>query len=172
MSLEMSDRLLAYLTKWHATTVRKKTEAGNTVNLSLEEFIGLFQKRQLKSLQKAIDANRLRYLQAEKNQRAYVATWKSYAACSTRVYDKDTAFICSRMKSAKINIIKAGDEMRPEHRAGIAAKLTGKPKSDAHREKISAAKKGAKIAGWSEERKAARSAQRKAQEAAKRELKK
>ena len=167
MSQELSGRLLAYLTSWHSNTVEKQIAAGNKANLSLSEFIGLFAKRQLASLQKAIDDNRLRYQQSAENPYAYVATWKSYAARSTGIYDVTTACICSRMKSAKINLPARGDELRASHRANIADALTGKAKTAEHREAIGQGCRGVKKEPWSAERKAARSALRCQQETAK-----
>ncbi|WP_152639779.1 hypothetical protein [Sphingobium bisphenolivorans] len=164
----ISHQLAAYLRSWYETTVKSKTAAGVTVNLTFDEFLALFEKRQLNSLQKAIDANSIRYLQDEHNPYAYVATWKSYAACSSGVYDVNTALICSRMKSAKINLPAAGDKLRPSHCANIRRSLTGVEKTEEHCQAISEAKKGKPIAGWSEERKTARRELRQAQEAAKR----
>jgi len=164
----ISTQLMAYLKSWHPTTVRRKTGAGMIVNLTFDEFLSLFEKRQLSSLQKAIDADRIRYQQDEKSPYAYVATWKSYAACSSGIYNIETALICSRMKSSKINLPTAGDKLRPSHCASISKSLAGKGKTEEHCLAISDAKKGKKISGWTEERKAARRTLRQAQEAAKR----
>ena len=164
----ISHQLVAYLRSWYETTVKSKTAAGVLVNLTFDEFLSLFGKRQLASLQKALDANSIRYLQDEKSPYAYVATWKSYAACSSGVYDINTALVCSRMKSAKVNLPAAGDKLRPSHCASISKSLTGVETTDDHCQAIREAKKGKKIAGWSDERKAARSELRQAQEAAKR----
>jgi len=155
----ISPRLMAYLKSWYATTTRNKAEAGATIELTFEQFVGLMEKRQLASLQKAIDNNSIRYQQDENNPYAYVATWQSYAACSTGIYSKDTACICSRMKSQKINLAGPGDTLRPSHVANISKSLTGKPKSEEHCENISAGKKGRPIASWTDERKAERRAQ-------------
>ena len=163
----ISTQLLAYLNSWYSTTVKSKANAGNTVNLTFDEFLSLFEKRQLASLQKSIDANRIRYQQDEKNQFAYVATWKSYAACSSGIYDINTALICSRMKSAQVNLPQAGDKLRPGHCANISKSLTGKAKSEDHCKNISEGKKGKEIVKWTEERKAARRELRQAQKAAK-----
>lgn len=163
----ISPQLTAYLLSWYHTTVQSKTNAGVIVNLSFDEFLSLFEQRQLTSLQKSLDANRIRYQQEDKSPFAYVATWKSYAACSTGVWDINTALICSRMKSAQINLPAAGDKLRPSHCQNIGRALKGKSKSEEHCRNISDSKKGKKIAGWSEERKAARRALRQAQEAAK-----
>ena len=139
---------------------------GVTVELTFQQFVGLFEQRQLYSLQKAIERNRLRYQQREKNEFAYVATWKSYNARSTNVWSVDTACICSRQKSATINLPQAGDTLRPEHCDAISRSLTGKPKSETRCQNISASKKGVPIRGWTEERKAARRAQLAARRAA------
>ena len=154
----LSERLMAYLTSWHAGTVRKKREAGYLVTLTFPQFVALFKDRQLASLQRAIDANRLRYLQDKKNPLAYVATWRSYDACSTGVYSADTACICSRQKSKAINKVQKGSKLRSTHCKAISDGLTGKPRSDEAREAISAGKKGVPIRGWTEERKAERRA--------------
>lgn len=164
----LSPALRAYLQSWYDTTAENKRADGVVVELTFPQFVGLFAKKQLASLQRSIDANRLRYLQGEKNAYAYVATWKSYAACSTNVWSVETATICSRSKSARINLPQAGDKLRPRHRQNISKSLTGLEKSDDHRTAISEATKGKPKAGWSDERRAARSAQRQAQEAEKR----
>lgn len=82
--------------------------------------------------------------------------------------NRDTACICSRMKSATINLPAKGDKLRPGHAANIGKALTGRPKSQDHRKALSEATKGVPKAAWSEERKAARREQRRAQEVAKR----
>jgi hypothetical protein len=168
MTNHLSERLSAYLESWHAGTVRKKREAGYEVTLTFQQFVALFEEHQLASLQRAIDADRLRYLQDEHNPFAYVATWRSYDACSTGIYSAETACICSRQKSKAINKVQKGSKLRQTHREAISRGLTGKARSEEAKEAISAGKKGVPIAPWSEERKAARSAARKAQEAAKR----
>lgn len=166
---ELSDRLMGYLKSWHQTTLADKEAQGCTVDLSFDEFLSLFDKRQLASLEKSIDANRIRYSQAVDNPFAYVATWKSYAACSTRHYDINTATICSRNKSSRINLPQPGDTLRPSHCANISASMTGKEKTPEHRENISQSTKGVKKAAWTPERRLAKSIQRKAEEAAKKE---
>lgn len=166
---KLSDGLTAYLKSWHETTVASKTEAGHIVDLPFEDFIGLFKRSHFVSLQKAIDANRLRYMQDVGNAYALVATWRSYAACSSGIYNKHTATICSRTKSAKINLPQAGDKLRPSHCHNISASLIGKEKAPEHRKAISEGCRGVSKAAWSPERRAQRSAQRQAQEAAKKE---
>ena len=157
--MNISDQLMAYLKSWYATSTDNQRKAGVEVALTFEEFLALFEKRQFSSLQKAIDLNRLRYQQDEKNQYAYVLTWQSYAARSTNILSKDTAIVCSRMKSSTINLPQKGDKLRPSHCQSLSRSLTGKPKSEEHRKNISEGKKGRKISGWTEERKAARRAQ-------------
>ena len=78
------------------------------------------------------------------------------AARSTGKFNKDTAIICSRVKSAQVNLPQKGDKLRDNHCAGISAALTGKPKSEEHKSAISAASKGQSKAAWTPERKAAR----------------
>lgn len=158
-NLDISPRLLAYLASWHATSTKRKAAQGIQVDLSFDEFLVLIDKRQMKSLQRAIDSNRIRDQQNEKNPFAYVLTWKSYAACSSRVFNRDTACVCSRMKSARINLPQAGDKLRPEHAAAIGAKLRGKAKTPEHRKAISQGSRGTSKTPWTEERKAARRAQ-------------
>ncbi len=166
--MKISERLTSYLKSWYATSIHNKREAGVEVTLTYSEFLNLFEVRQLASLEKAIEENRIRYQQDENNKFAYVLTWQSYAACSTNVFSRDTALICSRMKSATINLPQKGDKLRDSHCQNLSRSLTGKRKSEEHRKNISEGKKGRKIRGWTEERKAIRSAQRQAQEAAKR----
>jgi len=165
--MDISSALMSYLKSWYTTSSNKQTKAGVSVTLTFEEFLALFEKRQLASLQTAIDTNRIRYQQDDKNQFAYVLTWRSYAARSTNVLSKDTAIVCSRMKSASLALPQKGDKLRPGHCMKVSKGLIGKAKSEEHAKHISEGKKGQKIAGWSEERKAARSALRKQQEAAK-----
>lgn len=154
--LNISPNLLAYLKSWHQTSTGKKAAAGHSVDLPFQDFLDLFEPRQLKTLQDAIDANRIRYLQSVDNKFALVLTWKSYAARSSGHFNKDTATICSRLKSATINLPQAGDTLREDHKAAIAAKLTGVGKSDEHRANMSASAKGSKKAAWTPERKEAR----------------
>jgi len=154
--LNISPNLLAYLKSWHQTSTGNKTAAGHTVDLPFQDFLDLFEPKQLKTLQDAIDANRIRYLQDKGNKYAFVLTWKSYAARSTGQFNKDTATICSRLKSKAINLPKAGDTLREDHKAAISAKLTGMAKSDEHRANMSEAAKGSKKAAWTPERKEAR----------------
>ncbi len=167
----LSPALMGYLRSWYDTTARNKHNDGVVVELTFPQFLTLFSKKQLRTLQDAIDANRLRYLQDIGNQLALVATWKSYAACSSNVWSVETATICSRNKSATINLPQAGDKLRPQHCENISKSLTGLEKSEEHKTAISEATKGKSKAAWTPERRAARSAQRKAQEAAKRAAK-
>lgn len=164
-------KLEAYLRSWHNTATTRKIKDGFTVELSFSDFLSLFQKHQLVSLQKRIDNDSIRYFMADTNQMAYVLTWTSYSARSSRVFDKNTATVCARWKSAQINLPQKGDELRPEHRANIGASLKDKPKSEDHKKAISDGSKGVAKAAWTPERKAARSAQRQAQEAAKKAAK-
>jgi hypothetical protein len=153
---DLSDDLLAYLRAWHATTVSRKLAAGHRVDLPFAHFLDLFEERQLASLQSAVEEDRLNGLQDRDNPYAYVATWRSYAARSSGIYDKTTAFICSRMKSDAINKPKPGDVLREDHRAAISKTLTGMPKSDDHKAALSEALKGTTKQPWSAERKAER----------------
>ncbi|WP_088184041.1 hypothetical protein [Sphingobium sp. Z007] len=164
--LNISPKLLAYLKSWHSTSTGKQAAAGHTVNLPFQDFLDLFEPRQLKTLQDAIDANRIRYLQNEDNKFAFVLTWKSYAARSTGQFNKDTATICSRQKSATINLPQSGDTLRDDHKAAISAKLSGVAKSDEHRANMSAAAKGSSKVAWTSERKEARKQQIAAKKAA------
>lgn len=165
---KISPALMGYLRSWYDTTVQNKRAGGVVVELTFPEFLTLFKPRQLRTLQIAIDANRLRYLQDIENGFAFVATWKDYAARSTNNWNLATATICSRTQSARINLPQAGDKLRPEHCANISKSLTGLEKSEEHKLAISEGSKGKPKAAWTPERRAARSAQRKAQEAAKR----
>jgi len=167
--MNISPRLMAYLKSWFGTSTEKQRNAGVEVTLSFAEFISLFEPRQIKSLEKAIQRNSIRDQQNENNKYAYVLTWKSYAACSTRVLSLETAIVCSRMKSAKLNLPKKGDKLRQSHRASLSKAKTGKRQTDDHRKAISDGSKGVRKAPWTEERKAARRALRQAQEAAKKE---
>lgn len=156
---DVSPRLLAYLQSWHTTSTQKQVDAGNEVDLPFSDFLNLFTKRQIDSLQKAIDADRIRYQQSVENKFAFVLTWKSYAARSTGRFDKNTATICSRAKSAQINLPQKGDKLRDGHREGISQSLSGLEKSEEHKKAISEASKGQPKAAWTPERKEARKAQ-------------
>lgn len=153
---ELSSELDTYLRKWHHTSTTRKANSGVTVNLPFEDFLGLFTKRQLASLQRAIDTGRLLGQQNRDNEFAFVLTWRSYSACSSRIFDRDTACIASRNKSKIINKPQAGDTLREGHRDSISKSLTGVAKAPDHCKAISEAKKGVSIKGWSEERKADR----------------
>lgn len=152
----LSSRLLAYLQSWHTTSTQKQAEAGHVVDLPFQDFLNLFEQRQLKTLEDAIEANRIRYLMDAKNKYAFVLTWKSYAARSSGVFNSETATICSRMKSQILSKPKAGDTLRDGHKAAIATTLTGVAKSDEHRANMSIAAKGNSKAAWTPERKEAR----------------
>jgi len=168
--MQVSDRLMAYLRSWYETSTTNKAEEGVVVELTFTQFLSLFEKRQIASLEKAIANNSLRDQQHEKNKFAYVLSWKSYSARSTNIYSIDTAIVCSRLKSAKLAIPQKGDKLRPGHCNAISNALSGKPKTQEHADNISFAKSGREIAKWSPERKKARSDLRRAQEAAKREV--
>jgi hypothetical protein len=158
MTTTLSPRLLGYLASWHATSTRKQAASGNVVDLSFDAFLGLFEKRQLKSLERAIVEGRLPAQQHETNQYALVLSWRSYSACSSGMFNAQTACVCSRNKSARINLPQKGDTLRPGHAQAIAKSLTGKPKSQDHRKAISQGCRGVSKAGWSEERRAERRA--------------
>lgn len=165
MTSTLSPRLLGYLTSWHATSTAAKAAAGNTVNLPLDDFLALFEKRQLASLERAIVESRIGTQQHEENPYAYVLTWVSYSACSAGVFDRTTACVCSRAKSARINLPAKGDKLRPGHAKNIAKALTGVSKSDDHKKAISEGTRGVAKAKWSDERRADRRALRAAQKA-------
>ncbi|MES3097281.1 hypothetical protein [Sphingomonas aerolata] len=158
MTTTLSPRLLGYLTSWHATSTRKQAASGNVVDLSFDAFLGLFEKRQLRSLERAIVEGRLPAQQHETNPYALVLSWRSYSACSLGQFNAQTACVCSRAKSAKINLPQKGDKLRPGHAASIAKALIGVPKSEYHRKAISEGCKGVSKAAWTPERKAARRA--------------
>jgi hypothetical protein len=163
---ELSPELETYLLKWHATSTGEKAAQGNTIDLPFEAFLALFAKRQLITLQKAIDGKYLQSMQARDEPYSLVLTWRSYAACSSGIFNADTACVCARFLSKAQNMPKAGDKLRPGHVANIAASLTGVEKTPEHCQAISDGKKGVKIAGWSDERKLARSQQIAAKKAA------
>ncbi len=163
MTTTLSPRLLGYLTSWHATSTRKQAASGNVVDLSFDAFLGLFEKRQLKSLERAIVEGRLLAQQHDQNAYALVLSWRSYRACSSGRFNAQTACVCSRAKSAKINLPQKGDTLRPGHAANIARALKGVPKSDEHKKAISEGAKGVTKAKWSDERRADRRALRAAQ---------
>ncbi len=165
---ELSSALRGYLSSWYDTTAENKRNQGVIVELTLEQFIGLFGTRQLRSLQKSIETNRLRYMQGIDNAFAYVATWKSYAACSSNVWSVDTALICSRSKSATVNLPQAGDKLRPGHCENISKGLKGRTLSDDHRRNISDGCKGVPKPKWSDEKRAKFKAVAAKREAAKR----
>ncbi len=154
----ISDRLTAYLTSWYATSTQNKREAGATVQLTFPEFLNLFAERQLQTLEQAIVKNRLRYLQDVKNEYAFVLSWRSYRLREAGLFNRDTAIVCSRMKSRQINRPAKGESLSPRHRASISRGLTGVEKKPGHRENLSASLSGKPKAGWSDERKAARRA--------------
>lgn len=154
--MSISPRLHAYLTSWFHTSTGNKADAGVVVELTFDQFLSLFEKRQLASLETAIMRNRLRDQQGSENPLAYVLTWRSYVARSSNVYSVETAMVCSRRKSAKLGLPAKGDMLRPSHCENISTSLTGVAKTDEHCANISAGKRGQKIAGWSDERKAER----------------
>jgi len=162
----LSQRLTAYLQSWHTTATNKQIAAGVEVDLPFQDFVDLFAPEQLDSLQRAIDANRIRYQMRDTNPFAFVLTWKSYAACSTGKLSKDTATVCSRQKSAQINLPQAGDKLRDGHKQAISEALTGLTKSDEHKKAIGEANKGKAKEPWTDERKQARRAQLAAKKAA------
>jgi len=110
--LRLSAELREYLQKWFSTSTAKKRKDGIQVDLTFKQFVGLFEKRQLTSLQKSIDGKCLFRVQREDNPLAYVLTWRSYTACSSGVFSEATATVCSRLKSAAINKPQPGDKGR------------------------------------------------------------
>ncbi|UYY77480.1 hypothetical protein [Sphingomonas sp. R1] len=158
MKIIISANLEAYLRSWHKTSTTQKIKDGIYVDLSFSDFLNLFSKKQLVSLEKHIAENSIRYLMSPENPYAYVLTWASYNACSTRVFNKETACITSRMKSEKINKPQKGDKLRESHKVSISKGLKDKPKSEEHRKNISESMKGQKRGPMSDEQKAIRSA--------------
>jgi hypothetical protein len=156
--MTLSPRLEAYLRRWFTTSTDKKRKAGIHVGLTWEQFVSLFAPEQLRKLQSAIEADRLRYDQAAENPRALVLTWRSYEAVSSGKFTADTATICTRERSEQINRVRAGGKLRPGHAANIRQKLLGKPKTDEHKAAISASSKGQPKAPWTRERKLDRQA--------------
>lgn len=148
----------AYLHRWYEESLRTKEAQGYTIDLSFEHFLALFSPKQLRSLEQSYVDGRIYHVQAAANPLAYVLTWKSYAACSTGLFNRNTACICSRQKSRQINMPNKGDVLRPSHRKKLSRKLTGVPKLQEHKDAISAASKGKPKAAWTPERKAERRA--------------
>jgi hypothetical protein len=147
---------LAYLESWHETSTNNQKAAGVEVDLPFQDFLDLFGQDQLNSLQRAIDADRIRYQMDADNKFAFVLSWKSYSHRSSNKMNKDTAIICSRMKSAAINLPQAGDKLREAHKKAISESLTGLEKTDDHKKAIGEANKGKAKEPWSDERKEAR----------------
>ena len=165
---QLSPNLTGYLRSWYDTTAENKRTEKVVVELTFDQFVSLFDKRQLRSLQKSIDCNRLRYMQSVDNAFAYVATWKSYAARSSNVWSVETALVCSRSKSATVNLPGPGDKLRPDHCANISKSLSGRRLSDDHKANISESSQGSTKAPWSEERRARMSERRQREQATKR----
>lgn len=158
-NFNISPALMNYLKSWHQTSTAKQTKNGATVNLPFQDFLDLFDPKQITTLQNAMDAQRIRYFMNEKNDFAFVLTWVSYAARSSNVFDKTTATICSRLKSRQLATPQKGDTLRDDHKDAISKTLTGKAKTIEHAGNISVGKKGVPISGWTEERKEARKKQ-------------
>jgi hypothetical protein len=156
--MTLSHRLRSYLESWHKTSTTRKRNQGIKVDLSFDAFTALFSQKQFETLENAIWHNRLVFLQNRANRLAFVLTWRSYAARSTNVFNSETAMICCREKSARINKAGAGDVLRPAHAAKIRKALTGKPKTAKHRNNISKGCKGKPKVQWTDDRKAERRA--------------
>lgn len=157
--MNLSTELLTYLSKWYATSTRNKANDGAIIELTFDQFLSLFEERQLDSLQKAIVEGRLTGQQFKTNPFAYVLTWKSYDARSSNVFSIDTACVCSRQKSEALSKPARGDKLRKSHRESISDSLVGVPKTQEHCNNISASLKGKPKKGWTPERRLARSKQ-------------
>lgn len=143
---ELSPRLKAYLQSWFNTATGRKRAQGLIVELTFEQFVQLFKPRQIKTLEDAIAANRLRYLQQAANPFAFVLTWTSKEARAAGVFNASTAMVCSRQRSQQIHHLRAGDSHRPDtlvkmrkpksasHKANMK-----KPKSEEHKARMAEA---------------------------------
>ncbi len=156
---DLSPRLTAYLESWYATSTARKTDAGVQVELTFSQFVSLFTAKQITTLEKAIEAKRLRYFMDAKNPYAFVLTWRSYAARQTDVFSVTTAQVCSRLKSKADSRVKKGETLSSRTRARISEGKRGKPIDKQHKANISNALKDRPKQPWTEERRAARRAQ-------------
>ena len=156
--IQLTPRLVRYLQSWHKTSTTRQKAKGNAVELSYTQFLSLFTDGQLLALEWAAYKGSLGVLQNEESKDALVLTWRSYDAVCSKLFNVNTAFICTREMSAQVCRMKAGDNHTPTAKKKIGAAQKGKPKSAAHKAKISQSTKGKPKAGWSPERRAARSA--------------
>lgn len=164
--------LQEYFVKWFTSAVTRMASKGVTIDITFLDFMTkVVTPRQYASLQKTMDAGWLNSRQATSNDRAYVITWKSYAARTSNVFNLETACFCTRAESEKRSKPAKGEALRPSHRANISKKLRGVPKTEEHAGAISEALTGRTLslehkqnlkkpkAPWTEERKAQRRAQ-------------
>ncbi|KQN09060.1 hypothetical protein [Sphingomonas sp. Leaf28] len=144
--------LLGYLRSWHLTSTGKQRNKGHYVDLTFCEFLNLFDTKQLQKLRIALMDGKIKEVQNETNEHALVLTWRSYAARSSEEFTSETAFVCTREESFKINRSGTGDTLRPSHVHNMSEGLKGRTLSDEHRANISEACKGVAKPTWSEEK--------------------
>lgn len=154
--MNINERTDAYLLAWYTTSVAKKSGKGAQIELTYEQFRQMLGRKRYNQIRDAIHRCYINTFMDENNPAAYVLTWRSYAACSTKIYNVQTATICTRAESKILNRARKGDVLRPEHVAKLSKALTGRTLTDEHRQNISDGKKGKPGRKWTPEQLAKR----------------
>lgn len=165
--------VLAYLEGWYDKAKKRQEGYGKTFLLSFGEFLNLWGRRRLRTLEEWADKEILYYrnrksTKDDPNLNGYVLSPISFAATQEDIRTAQNMQICTRGKSLFDCRMKKGDKHSDKSKARISDSTKGKPKSDEHRAKIAASCKGVSKGPMDEAGKLARSEAAKAHWARKR----
>lgn len=141
----MSPTLSLFLQGWYEKAQTRQLARHRIFVLTYEEFLGLFNERQLKQLEKYADDGSLWARQNDENPYALVLTWKSFKAAKAEVMDASTAQICARYKSLIDCSMNEGDEHSDESKARIAKARLGTTQTQETKAKISSSMLGVHV---------------------------
>lgn len=163
----------AYLEGWFEKASARQIGKGKRFLLSFGEFLTLWGKRRIRSLEQWMDDGSL-YVRQRKhtpeapNLNGYVLSYVSFAASQSGSMTPENAQICTRGKSLMDCRMGKGDKHSEKSKARISASKAGVALSEKHRGNISASMTGMKRGPMSQADKDKRAASVRATLAAKR----
>ncbi len=138
-----------YLQGWFDKAKARQEAKGAKFLLSFGEFLNLWGRRRIRSLEQWMDdgslyARQRRGTKDDQNLNGYVLSPISFAASQEKVCTAQNMQICTRGKALHDCRMKKGDKHTEESKARISKSTRGKPKSAEHRQKIAESCRGQK----------------------------
>lgn len=141
----MTPQLSLFLQGWYEKAELRQSGKGRIIDLSYEDFLGLFSKRQLDTLEKHMADGSIYGRQNRENKYALVLSWKSFALSQAGVMHPEAMQICARWKSEADCRMGKGDKHSAKSKAKISKARTGTTHKPETKAKISSSMQGVNV---------------------------